>query len=74
MPISTLDLESRRLLLSVPSLYALDIDLTLPDAELTSAAGQNSKNVLMLKRKRAFDVDAARAEWRVTEGVIVVFV
>ena len=31
-------------------------------------------NSLMLKRQREFDIDAAQAEWRVDDGVLVVFV
>ena len=30
-------------------------------------------NSLMLKRQREFDIDAAQAEWRVADGVLVVF-
>lgn len=29
-------------------------------------------NSLMLKRQREFDIDAAQAEWRVADGVLVV--
>ena len=37
------------------------------------AADILSNNILMLKRQREFDVDAAQAEWRVADGVLVVF-
>ncbi|EMD35118.1 hypothetical protein CERSUDRAFT_97034 [Gelatoporia subvermispora B] len=75
IPGATLDLEPRRLALALPPLYALDLDLDLPDAELPRAArlaGPSARQALLLKRHRALDVDAARAEWRVAEGVLVV--
>ncbi|KAK2466606.1 hypothetical protein APHAL10511_000864 [Amanita phalloides] len=49
---------------------------------LHSASGDQSQirdadlelnNTLMLKRQREFDVDGTRAEWRVADGVLIVF-
>ncbi|KAJ6596766.1 PIH1 family [Mycena sp. CBHHK59/15] len=71
---TTLDLEARRLLLSVPSYAPLDINLDMSDAEIvaTSAGVADSGHAaLMLKRERALDVDGALAEWRVADGALV---
>ena len=71
---STLDIEARRIILDVPSLYHLDIDLALPDAQIVAMFGgsSNEDSALMLKRQRDFDVDTAEAEWRVQEGIIII--
>ncbi|KAI0668828.1 pre-RNA processing PIH1/Nop17-domain-containing protein [Trametes maxima] len=69
--------------------YALDLDLDRADAEIEAlfdgvrrdakgkgkgeGEGKSAREALMLKRERAFDVDAAVAEWRVAEGVLVVY-
>lgn len=73
IPLSTLDVEPRRVLLSVPSLYNLDIDLNASDADLTAtfAEPDSSMQALTLKRKRDLDVDNAKAEWRVADKTIV---
>jgi hypothetical protein len=77
IPAAALDVEPRRVLLSIPDRYALDIDLARADAELqaqaTSAvAAVNAAQAMALKRHpRDFDVDGARAEWRVAEGLLV---
>ncbi|PFH49998.1 hypothetical protein AMATHDRAFT_96732, partial [Amanita thiersii Skay4041] len=83
---ATLDIEARRLILCVPGRPMLDINLDLSDAEIVaraslSAAAQQqpdsskvSGTTLTLKRQRDFDVDGARAEWRVADPVLVVFV
>ncbi|KAH7882130.1 pre-RNA processing PIH1/Nop17-domain-containing protein [Phlebopus sp. FC_14] len=70
IPESTLDLERKRVILHIPSLYELDIDLEASDAELTSRFGSVDR-VLELKRRRELDVDDARAEWRVADRAIV---
>lgn len=58
---ATLDIEARRMMLRVPSLCALELDVgALGDDG--GAAGTDE-----------LDVDGARAEWRVREGVIVVY-
>ncbi|KAG9217956.1 hypothetical protein CCMSSC00406_0010274 [Pleurotus cornucopiae] len=49
---ASLDIEPRRIIFSVPSIYFLDLNIALDDAEFVA-----------LKRLRAFDVDNARAEW-----------
>lgn len=103
IPLSTLDLEPRRLILHIPfpTSYTLDINLNLSDAEIVAAASnittapasdsntsittsgpsifsstisseEEPENALTLKRQRDFDVDAAKAEWRVAEDVLVV--
>lgn len=48
----------------------------MPDAQIISVFGGTSSDgsVLMLKRQRDFDVDNATAEWRVQEGVVLIFV
>src|SRR6266404_2491018 len=67
---ATLDIEPRRLTLIIPGLYVLDIDLNLSDSALERAlfpigtSPQEIEHALMLKRGRNFDVDGARAEWR----------
>ncbi|KAG9311021.1 pre-RNA processing PIH1/Nop17-domain-containing protein [Chiua virens] len=73
IPTSTLDVEPRRILLHVPNLYHLDLNLEALDSELSSAFGKNdtADAALKLKRMRNFDVDRARAEWRVADKVIV---
>ena len=42
-----------------------------------ATGGQNGeesgRSVLTLKRERALDVDGARAEWRVAEGLLVIY-
>ncbi|KAG1801014.1 pre-RNA processing PIH1/Nop17-domain-containing protein [Suillus plorans] len=73
---STLDVEPRRVILHVPSLYDLDINLDVaPDTEPTTATygrlGEGA-TVTELKRFRDLDVDGAKAEWRVAEKVIVI--
>ncbi|KAI0063296.1 hypothetical protein BV25DRAFT_1802318 [Artomyces pyxidatus] len=79
LPSAVLDLEPRRITLHVPRLYALDVDLDLPDAALAKAlalegAGPHgTEQGLMLKRARDLDVDGARAEWRVAEGRLVLY-
>lgn len=73
---SALDIEARRIILDVPSLYHLDVDLTLPDAQIVAMFGgsSNKDSTLMLKRQRDFNVDTAEAEWRVQEGILVISV
>ena len=43
----------------------------------TPTGGENGeeseRSALTLKRERALDVDGARAEWRVAEGLLVVY-
>ncbi|KZP06881.1 hypothetical protein FIBSPDRAFT_1053288 [Athelia psychrophila] len=88
IPTATLDLEPRRVLFAVPGLYALDVPLDAPDAELVAASahldsdgtttataggGGWETGALGLKRARDLDVEGARAEWRVEEGCLVVF-
>ena len=48
----------------------------MPDAQIMAIFGGTSSedSVLMLKRQRDFDVDGASAEWRVQEGVVLIFV
>ncbi|KAF9219335.1 hypothetical protein BS17DRAFT_804440 [Gyrodon lividus] len=71
---STLDVEPRRLILHIPSLYDLDINLEVPDAELSAIFGNSNSadKVLELKRMRNLDVDGAKAEWRVADKAIVI--
>ncbi|KAI5990452.1 pre-RNA processing PIH1/Nop17-domain-containing protein [Pisolithus albus] len=73
IPLSTLEVEPRRVLLSVPSLYHLDIDLNALDADLTATFAKtgSSMQALTLKRKRDLDVDNAKAEWRVADKTII---
>jgi hypothetical protein len=75
---ATLDLEPRRTTLHIPNLYAFDVNLELPDAELgramlrVGADPKGTENALMLKRARNLDVDRARAEWRVNKRCLVI--
>ncbi|EIW56569.1 uncharacterized protein TRAVEDRAFT_59602 [Trametes versicolor FP-101664 SS1] len=86
IPHTTLDLEPRRILFSAPSpapasSVQLDLDLSLPDAEIerafAAAAGEDwaetRRAALGLKGERPLDVDGARAEWRVGEGLLVIY-
>ncbi|KAI0656340.1 hypothetical protein C8Q70DRAFT_1056885 [Cubamyces menziesii] len=91
IPNTTLDLEPRRLIFSTPPPppspsnstphYALDLDLSLPDSQITKvfasspapSAEQSAQQALLLKRERPLDVDGARAEWRVAEGLLVLY-
>ncbi|KAJ7145925.1 pre-RNA processing PIH1/Nop17-domain-containing protein [Mycena epipterygia] len=71
---TTLDLEARRLILSVPTHPPLDINLGVSDAEIVAMSGgapDSGHGALMLKRERELDVDNARAEWRVSDRVLV---
>ena len=54
------------------SVFVTDIHENAVSSEMP-AADILSNNILMLKRQREFDVDAAQAEWRVADGVLVVF-
>lgn len=73
---ATLDVEERRIILNIPPFYSLDVDVSLPDAQLVSIFGSQSgdDSVLMLKRQRDFDVDGAQAAWRVADGVVTIHV
>lgn len=78
IPDTTLDLEPRRILFSAPaSSVELDLDLSLPDAEIKRIFAENGaetrRAALGLKGERPLDVDGARAEWRVGEGVLVIY-
>lgn len=52
---------------------ATSTDGTAGAGDATSTDG-TADAALTLKRQRVFDVQGARAEWRVAEGVLVVFV
>ena len=54
------------------SVFETDIHENAVSSEMPDADIQ-SNNILMLKRQREFDVDAAQAECRVADGVLVVF-
>ena len=75
---AVLDLEPCRITLVIPGLYVLDINLELPDAAIEQASfgaradPQGAENALTLKRARDLDVGLARAEWRVSEGCLVI--
>ncbi|KAG7447290.1 uncharacterized protein BT62DRAFT_948298, partial [Guyanagaster necrorhizus] len=66
---ATLDLELRRVILTVPSQPTLDIDLSVSDAELASK--HSLSDAIALKRQRPFKVDEATAEWIVSEEVLI---
>ncbi len=73
---ATLDLEPRRFTLLIPDLYALDIDLELPDEPLGKARSgvdpQGTEYIATLKQTGHLDVDQARAEWRIKERSLVI--
>lgn len=82
---AALDLETRRLILHVPRFYSLDINLGISDADITHSLSSaivggdvvrstQLEQFLTLKRAREFDIDNAVAEWRTTQGVILVHV
>ncbi|KAG2035492.1 pre-RNA processing PIH1/Nop17-domain-containing protein [Suillus americanus] len=69
---STLDIEPRRVVLHIPSLYDLDINLDVtPDTEPMATNRRLGEGATELKRLGDLDVDGAKAEWRVAEKVIV---
>ncbi|KAG2361373.1 pre-RNA processing PIH1/Nop17-domain-containing protein [Suillus spraguei] len=69
---STLDVEPRRVILHVPSLYDLDINLDVEqDTESVASHGRLGEGVTGFKRFKDLDVDGAKAEWQVAEKVIV---
>lgn len=81
---TTLDIEARRLIFSAPfqaassspeNSYALDLDLSQPDSDIEKYLGneQSAQQALTLKRQREFDVDRARAEWRIAEGQFIIY-
>ncbi|RPD60719.1 hypothetical protein L227DRAFT_81444 [Lentinus tigrinus ALCF2SS1-6] len=65
--------------------YALDLDLSASDADILALFASSGRSVhmqngeesgrsaLTLKRERALDVDGATAEWRVAEGLLVIY-
>jgi hypothetical protein len=63
----------------VPSLYALQIDLSLSVADIQKnatsvVASVNAAQAAALKHSfEGFNVDSARAEWRVSDKLLVVF-
>ncbi|KAH9976764.1 pre-RNA processing PIH1/Nop17-domain-containing protein, partial [Lactifluus volemus] len=75
---ATLDLEPRRLSLLIPGLYALDIDLNLSTASLEreslrlDAVPEETETAFRPRRVRDFDIDGARAEWRVRDQCLVI--
>jgi hypothetical protein len=75
---ATLDLEPRRLSLLIPGLYALDIDLNLSTASLERESSQldavleETETAFRPRRVRDFDIDGARAEWRVRDQCLVI--
>lgn len=50
----------------------LDINVGVSDAEIAATCGTEPDGGLTLKRERELDVEAATAEWRVADGVLVV--
>ncbi|KAJ7434070.1 pre-RNA processing PIH1/Nop17-domain-containing protein [Mycena latifolia] len=81
---TTLDLEARRFVLCVPNAPPLDVNVGVSDAEIVATSGRAPETpspasethgaghgALMLKRERDLDVDNAKAEWRVADGVLV---
>ncbi|THU97876.1 hypothetical protein K435DRAFT_662077 [Dendrothele bispora CBS 962.96] len=84
---SSLDIEPRRLLLTIPKdpdspPLTLDLDLNISDAELAMRKGggmdvsdlSENNTLLSLKRQRPFDVEGATAEWRMRENNLIVSV
>ncbi|OBZ74990.1 PIH1 domain-containing protein 1 [Grifola frondosa] len=72
---SSIDIEPHRLIISVPSLYLLDLDLDAPDAQILEKLAPDevsAQQALTLKRQRELNVDGAQAEWRVAEGMLIV--
>ncbi|KAJ7584911.1 pre-RNA processing PIH1/Nop17-domain-containing protein [Mycena floridula] len=75
IPLTTLDLEPRRLILQVPGYETMDINLNLSDAEIVATSGtteySETEKSLLLKRQRRFDVEGAVSEWRAADGKLV---
>ncbi|KAI0790926.1 pre-RNA processing PIH1/Nop17-domain-containing protein [Abortiporus biennis] len=81
IPKSALDVEEQRILFNVPGLYRFDLNLNLSDADISRTvipkvadAEKEKEEWLKLKRVRQFDVDNAKAEWRVGEGRVILWV
>ena len=78
---STLDIGPRHVTLVIPGRPVLDLDLSCSDAEITSKVGnrwsdatgeerdtkrqEETKQALLFKRQRDFDVPGAKAEWKI---------
>jgi len=62
--------------LLIPDLYALDVDLELPDGTPEKVRSgvdpQGTEYIATLRQARHLDVDRAKAEWRVKEGSLVI--
>lgn len=83
---ATLDVEPRRFIVNIPDYPVLDVNLSLSDAEIVASAATKTSaslheetssepnNTLTLKRQRDLNVEGATSEWRITEGVLVIFV
>ncbi|KAJ2934740.1 hypothetical protein H1R20_g2347, partial [Candolleomyces eurysporus] len=100
-----LDIEPRRIIVTLTNNESIDIDRSLPDAQLTAKIRDRAKekadvlarhnkgttkltkeleelviaesdkevtSMLLLKRERAFDVDAAKAQWFVKDKKLVI--
>ena len=80
IPDTTLDLEPRRLIFIAPdpTPYALDLDLSQPDAVIQKLFADTDNvdsgmSALGLKRQRPLDVDGARAEWHGAQGQLIIY-
>jgi len=62
--------------LLIPDLYALDVDVELPDETTGKVRSgvdpQRAEYIATLKQARNLDVDQARAEWRVKDRSLVI--
>ncbi|KAJ7058273.1 pre-RNA processing PIH1/Nop17-domain-containing protein [Mycena amicta] len=72
IPRTTIDIEARRIILSVPTTPPLNLDINLgvSDAEIC-ATTPGARAALKLKRERALNVDVAQVEWRVADKILV---
>ncbi len=63
-------------MLLIPDLYALDIDLDLPDRApgkaRSSVDPQGAEYITTLQQARHLEIERARAEWRVKERSLVI--
>jgi hypothetical protein len=75
---ATLDVFSHGLILRIPSLYSLDIDFSASDAQLAASFTDEDElsRIRSLRRSQmsGLDIDGAKAQWFVSDRVLVVTV
>jgi len=57
-------------MINIPHLYSLDIDLDTSNGDVNTSA-KMPDSALPITRMRDLDVDGATAQWRVSQGIIL---